>query len=141
MMDGSSLRWPTLTHPTAKHTAAAAAEDTAAAAEELGKEVLGIHTTTCATTFQTLLSVLVIDLSLLGVRKYLVGVREVLEFIGGIRVVCILIYVEMSVSGGYGVVNFALYLDGVLRLQPYMPSSVPPLCMLERPKAMLAVVR
>lgn len=36
-------------------------------------------------------------------------------------------------------VNFALYLDGVLRLQPYMPSSVPPLCMLERPRIMLVV--
>lgn len=46
----------------------------------------------------------------------------------------------MSVAEGYRVVNFAFYLGGVLRLQPYMPSSVPPLCMLERPEAKLAVV-
>jgi hypothetical protein len=107
----------------------------------LREEVLGIHTASCAATFESLLSVLVIDLSLLGVGKNLVSVREIFKLIGGVRVVCILICMATLAVAGWREVNFALYLDGVLRPQPYMPSSAPPLCMLERPKAKLVVLR
>lgn len=86
VVNGASLLRASVAHATAEH-----ATEAAAAAEELREQVLGVHTTGAATTFQTLLTILVVDLTLLRVRQNLVGVRQFLELLRGIGVVRVLV--------------------------------------------------
>lgn len=77
-------------HTTAKHAAHAAETTTA---EELGKQVLGSHAAAASTTaLEAGLAILVVDLSLLGIRENFVGVRDFLELFLGVGVVCVLVY-------------------------------------------------
>lgn len=64
VVDGSRLLWSLISHAASKH----AAEATASAAEELGEEVLGSHATTAhSSLLETLLSILIVELTLLRV--------------------------------------------------------------------------
>lgn len=86
MVDGASLLGAGVAHATAEHPA-----ERTATAEELGEQILGVHTTAGTAAFQTLLTILVVDLTLLGVGKNLVGVRQLLELLRGIGVVRVLV--------------------------------------------------
>jgi len=90
MVDGTSLLGASVAHTTTEH----AAEATAAAAEELREEVLGVHATSAAAALQALLTILVVDATLLLIGQDLVGVRQLLELFGGLRVVGILICIR-----------------------------------------------
>lgn len=87
MVNGASLLGACVAHATTEHSA-----KSTTAAEELREQVLGVHTTTGTAAFQTLLTILVVDLTLLGVGKNLVGVRQLLELLRGIGVVLVLVY-------------------------------------------------
>lgn len=69
MVNGASLLGTGIAHATTEHST-----ESTAAAEELREQVLGVHTTTGTAALQTLLTILVVDLALLGVGKNLVGV-------------------------------------------------------------------
>lgn len=70
--------------------AAAEHASEAATAEELGEKVLGGHATS-TTGLEAGLAILVVDLAFLRVGKDLVGVRDLLEFLLGCRVVRVLV--------------------------------------------------
>lgn len=93
VVDGASLWWASLL-TTAEHVSKTAATAT----EELGEEVLGTHATwsTCAAAFETLLSILVIDLALLWVTQDAVCVGDLLEFLSGVWVVLVLIFTRSA---------------------------------------------
>ena len=75
------------------HATEHAAEGTAAAAEELREQVLCAHSSgRGTTTFQTLLTILVVNLSLLGIGQNLIGTGELLEFLGSVRVILVLVF-------------------------------------------------
>lgn len=80
VVDCAGLLWAGVTHATAEHSTEGTAA-AAAAAEELREQVLGVHATTAAAMLQALLTELVIQLTLLGVGKALVGVRKFLELL------------------------------------------------------------
>lgn len=86
VVNGASLLGASIAHATTEHAAEATT-----AAEELREQVLGVHTTGATTTFQTLLTILVVDLTLLGVGQNLVGVRQLLELLRGFGVVLVLV--------------------------------------------------
>jgi hypothetical protein len=89
VVDGASLRRTTVLHAT-KHATHSAKATTA---KELGKQILGSHATgTAGTTLKTSLTILVVDLTLLGIGKDLVGMRDLLEFLFGSGVVGVLVY-------------------------------------------------
>lgn len=92
VVNSSGLGRSTLVHTT-KHATEATSE--AAAAEELSKQVLGSHTATGA-SFKTSLAILVVDLSLLGVGKDLVGVGNFLELLLGSGVVGVLVWEKLD---------------------------------------------
>jgi hypothetical protein len=60
----------------------------------LSEEVFGVHAASTATLFQPLLPILIVKRTLLGIRQDLIGVGQILEFLGGIWVMCILICKE-----------------------------------------------
>lgn len=62
VVDGSGFLGALVSHATAEHTA-----EGTSAAEELGEEVLRIHSASGTAAFQTLLTILVIDLALLRI--------------------------------------------------------------------------
>lgn len=81
VVDGSSLEWAAIVHSTKT-----------AASKEPGEEVLGGQTTaTATTTLEAGLAMLIVDLSLLGIRQDLVGVRNLLELILSTEVVGVLV--------------------------------------------------
>lgn len=88
VVDGASLLGALVAHATAEHVS----ETAAAATEELGKEILGAHATTGTAALKTLLTILVVDATLLGVGQDLVGVGQFLELLGGLRVVAVLVF-------------------------------------------------
>lgn len=90
VVDGPSLLGTLLTHAAAKHSA-----EGASAAEELSKEIFCVHTGTTSTALQTLLSILVIDLALLGIRQDLICMRQVLELLCGLRGISVLIWARV----------------------------------------------
>ena len=69
-----------------KNSAAAAA-----AAEELREQILGVHAAATTAVLQAFLTELIIQLTLLGVGKSLVGVGQFLELLCGIGVVGVLV--------------------------------------------------
>lgn len=75
-------------HATAEHPTEGTA---AAAAEELREQILGVHATAATAVLQALLTELVIQLALLGVRKTFVSVRKFLELLCGLWVVGVLV--------------------------------------------------
>jgi hypothetical protein len=70
-----------LTHAAAKHTA-----ERTAAAEKLGKEILSVHSGTAGTALEAFFTILIVDLTLLGVGKDFVGMGELFERLGRLRV-------------------------------------------------------
>lgn len=91
MVNGASLRGAALAHATAEHASHTA--ETTAAAEELSEQVFGSHaTTTTGTTLKAGLTILVVNLALLGVGEDFVCVRDLLELALSIRVVGVLIF-------------------------------------------------
>lgn len=74
------------------HAAAEHAAETAAAAEELRKQVLGSHAAAASATLKTGLAILVVDLALLGIREDLVRGRDLLELLLGLGVQLVLVY-------------------------------------------------
>lgn len=97
VVNGAGLGGTAVGHTTAaEHAAEATAE--AATAEELSEQVLSSHTTTTAsTTLKTGLAILVVDLTLLGIGKDLVGVGDLLELLFSLGVVGVLVCLQ-SVS-------------------------------------------
>ena len=79
------------THSTTKHAAKGTAP-----AEELCEKVLGVHPTTGTALFQPFFSILIVQLTLLGVGQDLIGMRQILELLGGFRVVRVLVFYEAS---------------------------------------------
>ena len=95
MVNGACLFRASLAHAAAKHPT-----ECTAAAEELRKQILGIHSTSATAVLETLLTILILDLTLLGIRQDLVSVRQLLEFLRSIGVVGILVCTaEANVSG------------------------------------------
>lgn len=81
-------------HTTAAKHAAHATETTTT--EELSKKVLGGHSTTASTSLEAGLTILVVDLSFLRVGENFVGMRDFLELLFGIGVVCILVCIALD---------------------------------------------
>lgn len=77
----------------AKHTSHATEATTS---EELSEQVLGGHATTTSTSLETGLTILIVNLSLLGVGEDFVGMRDLLELFLGIGVVCVLVCVVLD---------------------------------------------
>jgi hypothetical protein len=93
VVDGAGLGGATVHTTTAKHAAHATETTTT---EELSKQVLGSHSTTAGTSLEAGLTILIVDLSLLRVGENFVGVRDFLELLFGIGVVCVLVYVALG---------------------------------------------
>lgn len=85
----AGLLWALVPHATAEHSAEGT---TAAAAKELGEQILGVHAATTTAMLEALLTELIIQLTLLGVGKTFVGVRQFLELLCGIWVVGVLVF-------------------------------------------------
>jgi hypothetical protein len=81
------------------------------AAEELGEKVLGGHTTAAhSTLLKTLLAILIVELSLLGIGEHFIGFGKVLEFFRCVGVVGVLVWVVFK--GALFVSRFQLSLRG-----------------------------
>lgn len=93
VVNGTGLGGPTVHTTTAEHAAHATESSTS---EELSKKVLGGHSTTAGTSLEAGLTILVVDLSLLRVGKNFVGVRDFLELLFGVGVVCVLVCVALD---------------------------------------------
>lgn len=94
VVNGSRFLGTLITHAASKH----AAEGTAAA-EELREEVLGAHAASSGTTmFQTLFTILVVNLALLRIGQDFIGVGEFLELLSCIGVVCVLVCTAKATS-------------------------------------------
>lgn len=93
MVDCPGLWRATLLHTSStKHsTKSAAAAESSSTTKELGEEILSVHATGSSATFQSFLTILVVDGAFLGIGKNFVCVGEILEFIFRIRIVCVLI--------------------------------------------------
>lgn len=90
VVDGASLGRSALALHATKH---ATHSTKAAAAKELSKEIFGSHAATAArTALETGFTILIVDLTLLGIGKDLVGAGDLLEFLFGSRVVGVLVY-------------------------------------------------
>lgn len=92
VVNSTGLLGTRVTHTTAEH-----ATETAAAAEELSKEILGTHSSSAGTTFETLLTELVVDLTLLRIGQDFVGMRQFLELLGSFGVVRVLVCEEAEI--------------------------------------------
>lgn len=89
VVDGASLGRPAVALHATKH---ATHSTKAATAKELSKEIFSSHAATAAgTTLETGFTILVVDLTLLGVGKDLVGAGDFLEFLFGSGVVGVLV--------------------------------------------------
>jgi hypothetical protein len=93
VVNGSSLGGATARTAAAEHASHSTETTTA---EELGKQVLSGHATTTGTALKAGLTILVVDLSLLGIGENFVSVRDFLELFLGIGVVCVLVYVMLD---------------------------------------------
>lgn len=93
VVNGSSLGGATAWTAAAEHASHSTETTTA---EELGKQILGGHATTAGAALKAGLTILVVDLSLLGIGENFVGVRDFLELFLGIGVVCVLVYVMLD---------------------------------------------
>jgi hypothetical protein len=89
VVDCAGLLGALFTHAAAEHSTEGAA---AAAAEELREQILGVHAAATAAMLQAFLTELIVQLTLLGVGKGLVGVRQFLELLCGIGVVGVLVF-------------------------------------------------
>jgi hypothetical protein len=96
VVNGSGLGGSAVHTAAAKHTAHATETTTS---EELSKQVLGGHATTSGTTLKAGLTILVVNLSLLGIGENFVGMRDLLELFFGIGVVCVLVCVMLDACG------------------------------------------
>lgn len=85
MVDGTGLLWALLSHTTTEH-----ATKGGPSTEELSEQVFSIHSTTAA-ILQSFFAVLIINLTFLRVRQDFVGMGKVLEFLGGFRVMGVLV--------------------------------------------------
>lgn len=90
MVDRAGLLGAGITHATAEHSA----ETTAAATEELGEDILSVHTGATSAALQTLLTILVVDSTLLGIGESLVGVRQLLKLLRRLGVVSVLVCIN-----------------------------------------------
>lgn len=86
MVNGTGLLGASIAHATTEHPA-----ECTAAAEELREQILSVHATGATAVLQTLRTILVIDLTLLGIGENLVSVRQFLELLCGLGVVGILV--------------------------------------------------
>lgn len=86
MVDGAGLLGASVAHATTEHSTEATA-----AAKELGEDILGVHSGATSTAFQALLTILVINLTLLGIGENLVGVRQLLKLLCRLGVVGVLV--------------------------------------------------
>jgi hypothetical protein len=93
VVNGSGLGGAAVHTASAKHTAHTTETTTS---EELSKQVLGGHATTSGTALETGLTILIVNLSLLGIGEDLVGMRDLLELFLGIGVVCVLVCVVLD---------------------------------------------
>jgi hypothetical protein len=93
VVNGSGLGGATVHTAAAKHTAHATETTTS---EELSEQVLGGHATTSGTALEAGLTILIVDLSLLGIGENFVGMGDLLELFLGIGVVCVLVYVVLD---------------------------------------------
>lgn len=78
---GASIAHATAEHPTER----------TAATEELREQILGVHATGAAAALQTLLTILVVNLALLGIGQNLVRGRQFLELLCRLRVIGVLV--------------------------------------------------
>lgn len=88
VVDCAGLLRALVTHAAAEHSTEGAA---AAAAEELREQILSVHAAATTAVLQAFLTELIIQLTLLGVGKSLVGVGQFLELLCGIGVVGVLV--------------------------------------------------
>lgn len=89
VVNGAGLGRAAVLHTT-EHASHAAK---ATAAEELSKQIFSSHaTTTPSTALETCFTILIVDLSLLGIGEDLVGVRDLLELLFGSGVVGVLVW-------------------------------------------------
>ena len=93
VVNGSGLGRATVHTAAAKHTSHTTEATTS---EELSEQVLGGHATTTSTSLETGLTILIVNLSLLGVGENFVGMRDLLELFLGIGVVCVLVCVVLD---------------------------------------------
>lgn len=98
VVNGAGLGRATVLH-TAEHASQTTAER-ATAAEELGEEVLSSHAAAAGTTLEAGLTILIVNLALLGVGKDFVGMRDLLELALSIGVVCVLVCDRMRLAHG-----------------------------------------
>lgn len=88
VVNGAGLGRATV-HTAAEHASHASEATTA---EELSEQVLGSHATSTGTTFEAGFTILIVNLSLLGVGEDFVGVGDFLELVLSGGVVCVLVY-------------------------------------------------
>lgn len=91
VVNRAGFRRATLWHTSTKHASQSTASECGTSTEELGEEVLRIHTAGTSTTFEAFFAILIVYRSLLGIGKDLISVRKVLEFIFSVGVVRILV--------------------------------------------------
>lgn len=90
VVDGASLGRSAVLHATTKHATHSAKATTA---KELSKQVFSSHAASATrTTLETGFTILIVDLTLLGVGKDLVGAGDLLELLFGSGVVGVLVY-------------------------------------------------
>lgn len=87
MVDGPRFLGTLVTHAASEHPT-----ESTSTAEELSKQVLGIHSSTASTALEALLSILIVDLTFLRIRQDFVSVGEFFEFFSGIGVGGIFVY-------------------------------------------------
>lgn len=95
MGDGARLLGTLLAHTATKH-ASEGATTTAAATEELREQVLSSHMATAAALLEAFLTILIVNLTFLRVLENLICVREILELVCGVGVVCVLVRVPLQ---------------------------------------------
>lgn len=93
VVDGSGLRGTTVHTAATKHASHATEATTS---EELSEQVLSGHATTAGTALKAGLTILIVNLSLLGIGEDFIGVRDLLELFLGIGVVCVLVYIVLD---------------------------------------------
>lgn len=99
MEDWASFLWSVISHPESSSAAAAkhAAEAAASTAEELGEEIFSRHAAgTSSALFQSGLTILVVDLTFLRVRKGFVSVGKLFEFLFCLCVARVLVFQFVS---------------------------------------------
>lgn len=124
VMDCAGFGGALVAHATA---AAEHASESAAAAKELGKQVLSGHATTAAgSAIQASLTHLIIDTALLGIGKDFVGMGNLLELVLGLLIAGVLVCKGVSaIAWEWAGQCKAAYRGGISTHFSCMPSSGP----------------